>query len=109
MTTELSEFEQNMRREIDAFLKPGKGRESKPLAPVAKPAREPGRVRQPAGSHRTGHVIKLAVRKKQLEMDTVFEHVSSSISKLEAQLEAEKAARQAGYPIIGYVIETRRL
>ncbi len=53
--------------------------------------------------------MKLAVRTKQLEMDTVFEHVSSSISKVEAQLEAEKAARKAGYPIIGYVIETSRL
>ena len=60
------------------------------------------------GDART-ELIKLAVRKKQLEMDTVFEHVSPSISKLEAQLEAEKAARRAGYPIIGYVIETRRL
>jgi len=53
--------------------------------------------------------VKLAVRTKQLEMDTVFEHVSSSISKLEARMEAERAAKKAGYPIIGYLIDTQPL
>ncbi|MDI5983651.1 hypothetical protein QLQ85_02530 [Halomonas sp. M4R5S39] len=109
MTTELTDFEQNMRREIDAFLKPEKRTEQKPAQPKVKDAARPDPEGQPAESFKTGHIVKLAVRKKQLEMDTVFEHVSSSISRLEAQLEAEKAARRAGYPIIGYVIETRRL
>lgn len=108
MDTELNDFEQSMRREIDAFLKPGK--EPKPQA---KPVTRRTTPRSPAGGDakamKTGHIVKLAVRTKPLELDTVFEHHSSSISKLEAQLEAEKAARQAGYPIIGYVIETRRL
>ncbi|TFH85200.1 hypothetical protein EQG41_18565 [Billgrantia azerbaijanica] len=114
MASELSEFEENMRREIDAFLKPGKGSDGKarasesrramrPAADTAKPAP------QPAKALKTGHVVKLAVRKRQLELDTVFEHRSTSISKLEAQLEAEKAAKKAGYPIIGYVIDIQRL
>lgn len=114
METELTEFERQMRREINAFMHneqqirrkaatqppewPGDG------ATPAKPPRS-----KPAGSPKTGHRVKLAVRTKPLELDTVFEHVSSSISRIEAQLEAEKAARKAGYPIIGHVIETQRL
>ncbi|WP_299311626.1 hypothetical protein [uncultured Halomonas sp.] len=114
MDTELSEFERQMRREINAFM--DNAQETRRKAATTPPewpreekaAKKPPRSK-PAGSPRTGHLVKLAVRTRKLEMDTVFEHVSSSISKVEAQLEAEKAARKAGYPIIGYVIETRRL
>ncbi|MFC3283748.1 hypothetical protein [Litchfieldella rifensis] len=112
MRTELSDFEQNMRREIDDFLTPKKkGGEKEKKAPTkaANRAAKPDPVSRQATSHKTGYLIKLAVRTKPLELDTVFEHCSSSISKLEAQLEAEKAARKAGYPIIGYVIDVQRL
>ncbi|ERS91149.1 hypothetical protein [Halomonas sp. PBN3] len=114
METELTEFERQMRREINSFMHNEQQTRRKAAtqppewpaddATPAKPQRS-----KPAGAPKTGHVVKLAVRTKQLEMDTVFEHISSSISKVEAQLEAEKAARKAGYPIIGYVIETTRL
>ncbi|MCG6656817.1 hypothetical protein HOP52_03370 [Halomonas campisalis] len=107
MGTELSDFEHNMRREIDAFLKPDKGaRTEAPKARRSEASRSPG---QPAKALKTGHVVKLAVRTRPLERDTVFEHRSTSISKLEAQLEAEKAARKAGFPIIGHLIEIQRL
>ncbi|QTF93841.1 hypothetical protein [Halomonas sp. BM-2019] len=114
METELSEFERQMRREINAFMdNEQKTRRKAATSPPEWP-REAGEKAKaprskPGGAPKTGHLVKLAVRTKQLEMDTIFEHVSSSISKIEAQLEAEKAARKAGYPIIGYVIETRRL
>ncbi len=103
METELSAFEKNMRRELDAFMKPAKATE--------KPAREIKPTARPDSSaaYKTGHLVKLAVRTKQLEMDTVFEYVSSSISKLEARMEAEKAAKKAGYPIIGYLIDSQPL
>ncbi|NWN81844.1 MAG: hypothetical protein HLX48_02450 [Halomonas sp.] len=116
METELSEFERQMRRDIDSFM--DKTQETRRQAATSPPEwpvdpDEETRVKatrsKPEGAPKTGHRVKLAVRTKQLEMDTVFEHVSSSISKIEAQLEAEKAARKAGYPIIGYVIETSRL
>lgn len=116
METELSEFERQMRRDINAFM--DNAQETRRKAATAPPEwpREAGEEpkakapsSKPEGAPKTGHLVKLAVRTKQLEMDTVFEHVSSSISKVEAQLEAEKAARKAGYPIIGYVIETSRL
>ena len=77
-------------------------------APSAAPAPRAERSKS-AGAPKAGLRVRLAVRTKPLEMDSVFEHVSSSISKVEAQLEAEKAAREAGYPIIGYVIDTERL
>ncbi|MBS9404527.1 hypothetical protein KG088_12885 [Halomonas sp. TRM85114] len=103
METQLSDFEQNMRRELDAFMKPTKTSENP--APEIKPTAKP----DSSAAYKTGHIVKLAVRTKQLEMDTVFEYVSSSISKLEARMEAERAAKKAGYPIIGYVIDTQRL
>jgi hypothetical protein len=114
METELNEFEQQMRREINAFME--KEQETRQQAATTPPDRPAEKETVPkasrsklSGASKTGHLVKLAVRTKRLEMDTVFEHVSSSISKIEAQLEAEKAARKAGYPIIGYVVETRRL
>jgi len=112
METELSEFEQVMRRQIDDFMSPKQGDKKRsgstsgsPMADLASRAPRS----KAAGAPKTGHLVKLAVRTKPLEMDTVFEHASTSISKIEAQLEAEKAAKKAGYPIIGYVIETQRL
>ncbi|NWN83761.1 MAG: hypothetical protein HLX48_12345 [Halomonas sp.] len=119
METELSEFERQMRRDINSFMDKAqetrrKATTSAPEWPIeaddeASKAQPKAPRSKPGGAPKTGHRVKLAVRTKQLEMDTVFEHVSSSISKIEAQLEAEKAARKAGYPIIGYVIETNRL
>ncbi|MGQ4880725.1 hypothetical protein ACOJCM_19340 [Billgrantia sp. LNSP4103-1] len=112
MSDELSEFEQSVKREIDAFMKPGHEPSPSRELPSAKPARQKGTkpaVGESAESYKTGHLVRLAVRTRKLETDTVFEHRSTSISKLEAQLEAEKAAKQAGYPIIGYLIEIRSL
>ncbi len=111
MSDELSEFEQSVKREIDAFMKPGhEPARELPGGKGAKPkAAKPTAGGQSAESYKTGHLVRLAVRTRKLETDTVFEHRSTSISKLEAQLEAEKAAKQAGYPIIGYLIEIRSL
>lgn len=106
-TDDLKEFEASMHEQIDAFLdaeaKPGK---------ASQQSDKPSAKRPPKASARemkTGHIVKLAVRTKQLELDSAFEYHSTSISKLEAQMEAEKAAREAGYPIIGYVIDIQRV
>lgn len=122
MSDELSEFERSIKREIDAFMKPGhepspvrdllgdKKDEKKRRAKTGKQKHAgTGSAGKSAQSYKTGHLVRLAVRTRKLEADTVFEHRSTSISKLEAQLEAEKAAKQAGYPIIGYVIDIQRL
>lgn len=107
MSTEIDEFEQSMREEINAFLNSQQSR-GKPPRSTEKPARKLAQ-RASAREVKTGHIVRLAVRTKQLEIDTAFEYHSTSISKLEAQMEAEKAARKAGYPIIGYVIDIQRL
>ncbi|KAA0010254.1 hypothetical protein F0A17_17430 [Billgrantia pellis] len=122
MSDELSEFEQSIKREIDAFMKPEKasptsrepaigtvGPATKEKGIQEKGGKGKGVARESAKAYRTGHLVRLAVRTKQLETDTVFEHRSTSISKLEAQLEAEKAAKQAGYPIVGYLIDIQSL
>lgn len=49
------------------------------------------------------YLVKLAVRKRQLSMDEIFEYYSPKLSRLEAQIDAEKAAKQAGFPIFGHV------
>ncbi|MWJ27888.1 hypothetical protein LG290_14950 [Halomonas sediminis] len=104
METELSEFETNMKREIDSFMNPDQRRQSTPPRSSA-----PSQERQSGKGYKTGHLVKLAVRTKRLALDTVFEHQSSSISRLEAQMEAEKAAKKAGYPIIGHLVDIQRL
>lgn len=105
MDTTLADFEKRMKREINAYLSP-----DTPGSRTSTPTKGAGpRERPSAKAMKTGHIVTLAVRTKQLEMDTVFEHHSSSISKLEARMEAEKAARKAGYPIVGHVIDIQRL
>ncbi|QTP53273.1 hypothetical protein HNO51_00430 [Billgrantia sulfidoxydans] len=119
MSDELSEFERSIKREIDAFMKPG--HEPSPARDLLGDKKDEQQSRgkkksagteaagKSAQSYKTGHLVRLAVRTRKLEVDTVFEHRSTSISKLEAQLEAEKAARKAGYPIVGYVIDIQSL
>lgn len=57
----------------------------------------------------TGYVVKLGVRKQRLSLDTIFEYTSRKLSELEAKFEAEKAAKEAGYPIIGYVYSVEKI
>ncbi|PMR75309.1 hypothetical protein [Billgrantia endophytica] len=106
MDTELADFEKRMQKELYAFFEPssqrGKSAQRSTSIPTFKPEK------QDAKAMKTGHIVKLAVRTKQLEMDSVFEYHSSSISKLEAQIEAERVARKASYPIIGYVVDIKR-
>lgn len=63
----------------------------------------------PSDSFKTGHIVRLAVRRKQIALDEMFEYKSDKLSKLEARLDAEKAAKKAGYPIIGYVYSIDKL
>lgn len=57
----------------------------------------------------TVYLVKLGVRKKRIAFDEMFEFESPKLSRLEAQLDAERAARAAGYPIIGYVYSIDRV
>lgn len=85
--SDLQRIERSIKRELESFLDP------------TPPPRKP-RV-----AITKGLTVILAVRKKPLASDHRFEHRTNSISRLQARLEAERAAREAGWPIIGYVIE----
>lgn len=55
------------------------------------------------------YLVKIAVRKRQLSMDYIFEFYSTKLSRLEAQIDAKKAAKEAGYPIFGHVYDITHL
>lgn len=75
-----------------------------------KAPRKPRREASDAEGYKTGHVIRLAVRKKKMSLlDEIFEHRSPKISELEARIDAEKAARAAGYPVVAYVHSIEKL
>lgn len=88
---EIQQIERSMAEEIQAF------REGRPWA---KPRRRPAAAVNPQET-----VVRLAVRERRLAPDVEFAHRSRKISRLEARLEAEKMAREAGYPIVGYVVD----
>lgn len=98
MTT-IADFERSMRRELDAFNE----KRQQPI--MARPYR---RIRKPQVAAPSGLVVKLAVRRQRLAMDTVFTYVARTVSRLQAQIEAEKAARAAGWPIIGHVVSIEK-
>lgn len=83
---DVEDFERSIKRELESFLNPQKPKPKRPDSAHVK----------------SGFIVKLAVRRKRIDMETIFEHESKSISQLEATIEAEKAARKAGYSIIGH-------
>lgn len=91
---ELQRFERAMLDEIQAY------QDGKPWAPRRKAPE--------AAVNRQATVVRLAVREKRLGMDVEFVHHSPKLSTLEAKLDAERAARKAGYPIVGYVIDVEQ-
>ena len=86
---DLELFERNAKRHLERFIE-GKPKPKKP---------------EPACSGLKGYTVILRVRKKQLAPDESFTHHSTSGSRLLAEIEARKAARAAGWPIIAYVID----
>ncbi len=86
--TELRNFESTLAREIEAFeLGEPERRRAKV---IARPAQ--------------GITVRLAVREHRLAPDQILTHESESISRLQARLEAEQAARARGLTV-GYVID----
>ena len=90
MSHDMEAFERAAQQRIEEFLDPGL-KQQRPNTPIARP--DPG------------YTVTLAVRLKRLALDEVFVHRSRSISRMEAKIEAEQAARKAGWPIIGYVVD----
>ena len=86
---DLEQFERNAKRHLQRFIE-GKPKPKKP---------------EPSCSELKGYTVILRVRMKQLAPDESFTHFSASGSQLLAEIEARKAAKAAGWPIIAYVID----
>lgn len=85
----------NLNAEIDAFMQ-GDKKKRRPSAPSAS-------KKWMAKAEKPVHRIVLAVRPKRIAHNVLFEFESARLSRLEVKIEAAKAAREAGYPIVGYV------
>lgn len=94
MDQEYVDWERTLTRELTEFLHPETKRKPAPPACVAQ---------------RETYRVELAVRMKRLAMDYSFVHTSERQSRLEAKIEAEAAARKAGWPIIGHLQSITRL
>lgn len=84
---ENKQFERAIRKHIDHFLSPKK-----------KP-------RKPQVATTKGLTVILAVRMKTIAHNEEFVCHTNSISKLQARIDAERAARAAGWKQIAYVID----
>tara|TARA_B100000424_G_scaffold102160_1_gene76879 strand:+ start:5152 stop:5463 length:312 start_codon:yes stop_codon:yes gene_type:complete len=95
-TTSIDQFEEQMRRELEKFSssrsKPSKA--SRPTRSSRPEINEPTR----------GLKITLGVKKRRLAIEEPFTVQTQSISRLEAKIEAEHAARKAGWNIVSHVI-----
>lgn len=89
-----ADFESSLAEEISRYFNPEPVR--KPLPPACP-------------SQRETFVIRLAVRMKRLAIDDTFTYISERQSRLEAQIEAERAARAAGWRIVGHIHSIERL
>lgn len=88
---EAEQFEKGLKRHLEHFSTPPEHRK---------------KVRRSTPSPTVGgYQVQLIVREGRLSPDTLFVHESAKVSQLEAQLDAERAARAAGWPIIGRVHE----
>ncbi|MGP9796958.1 hypothetical protein ACT3UJ_06335 [Halomonas sp. 86] len=106
------DFEKTLQADIDRFTKShstnseqifkAKSLPSDKKAPSTqcKDKKKPWRSKP-----KPNHKVTLCVRKKQLAADEKFVHESLKVSKLEAEIEARKAALDAGWPIVTYIID----
>lgn len=86
LNLENQQLHRRLLRERDAYLSPEATRRPafRPEAPV-----------------RHGYRVELIVRQRGYVSEHLFVHESDKLSQLEARLDAERAAREAGYPVVG--------
>lgn len=94
---DLASFERDAKRAIEAFNKPKSSAASR---------RPPQVKRSPQVK---GLRISLAVRTEQYISNDVFTHDSSTLSRVQAVIEAERAARAAGYTKIAHIIDVEKI
>lgn len=97
--TDTQAFARTMQRELSAFMdkrSPGKRHRRRPVQRPTPP------------KTKDVLVVKLVVRKRYIAPDEVFYHFSDRLSQLEAEIDAKRAAVEAGYPVFGYVVYVKR-
>jgi len=101
----VEQFEENMKRELDKFVRSTNrtaSSTSRETAPRARP--EAPRARETTTPLK-GLRVTLGVKNKRLAWEEPFTVQTDSISKVQAKIQAEKAARKAGWKIISHVID----
>ncbi|BBO56796.1 hypothetical protein [Cobetia sp. AM6] len=101
----VEQFEENMKRELDKFVRTTNGTASstsRDTPPRARP--EAPRARETTTPLK-GLRVTLGVKQKRLALEEPFTVQTDSISRMEARIHAEKAARKAGWKIISHVID----
>ena len=101
----VEQFEENMKRELDKFVRSTNrtaSSTSRETAPRARP--EAPRARETTTPLK-GLRVTLGVKNKRLAWEQPFTVQTDSISKVQAKIQAEKAARKAGWKIISHVID----
>lgn len=111
--SELTELEISLQAQIDAYQKQQTKPQSvlptktKPLSsnrPCAAKAKKKAWKPKPKPLHR----ITLGVRKKALAHEQPYVHESFCVAQLDAELEAKKAAEEAGWHV-AWVLDRERL
>lgn len=92
---EIESWARALEKERDRFLESPVPRRSTPRPPACPPT--------------SGYRVELIVRTGRLSPDTLFVHESPKVSRLEARIDAERAARAAGWPVVGRVHQVVRL
>lgn len=101
----VDQFEESMKRELDKFVRSTNrtaSSTSRESAPRARP--EAPRARETTTPLK-GLRVTLGVKQKRLALEVPFTVQTDSISRMEARIHAEKAARKAGWKIISHVID----
>jgi hypothetical protein len=67
-------------------------------------------VQPPTAYAPTGKLkVTLKVRKKPMGADEVFVHTVNTLSELQAEIEARREAKAAGWPIVAYVQDVQKV
>ena len=111
---EYAELEEGLKASLDRYNK-YKVSNNKSILPVKNASDnkkiKPARSKKPwkPSEGEVKHIITLLVRKKKIAADEFFTYHSTKLSRLDARYEAEKAARDAGYPEIAYIQDWKTL
>lgn len=101
----IEDFEETIKKELDRFVKSSRptSDSNSPYPTTSK--RSPAPRARKTTTPLKGLRVTLGVKQRRLALEEPFTVQTDSISKVEARIQAEKAARKAGWKIISHVID----